>query len=61
MKSGKYLPDTNIIIAFLNGDKSIEARLNSAEAVYLSVIVLGELFYGAKNSKNLELFPINSF
>lgn len=54
MKSGKYLPDTNIVIAFLNGDKNIEAKLNSAETVYLSVIVLGELLYGAKNSKNMD-------
>lgn len=54
MSSGKYLPDTNIVIAFLNGDKSIEARLNSAEAIYLSVIVLGELLYGAKNSINVD-------
>lgn len=30
MKSGKYLLDTNIVIAFLNGDKNIEARLSSA-------------------------------
>ena len=54
MKSGKYLPDTDIVITFLNGDKNVEARLNSAETVYLSVIVLGELLYGAKNSKNVD-------
>jgi tRNA(fMet)-specific endonuclease VapC len=54
MNSGKYLPDTNIVIAFLNGDRNIEAMLNSAEAVYLSVIVLGELLYGAMNSKHVD-------
>ncbi|GBD40004.1 hypothetical protein HRbin37_02290 [bacterium HR37] len=54
MKSGKYLLDTNIVIAFLNSDKSIETRLNSAESVYISVIALGELLYGAKKSKNVD-------
>jgi len=42
------LLDTNICIAFLNGNRTIEARLASAtEEVGISAPVLGELFYGA--------------
>jgi tRNA(fMet)-specific endonuclease VapC len=49
-----WLLDTNILIPALNGRPSVRARLNEAEAigeVVTSVLVLGELLYGAKCSK----------
>jgi tRNA(fMet)-specific endonuclease VapC len=49
-----WLLDTNIFIPALNGRSSVRARLNGAEAsgeVVTSVLVLGELLYGAKCSK----------
>jgi tRNA(fMet)-specific endonuclease VapC len=49
-----WLLDTNIFIPALNGRPSVRARLNEAEAtgeVVTSVLVLGELLYGAKCSK----------
>ncbi len=48
--SGKYLLDTNIIIALFNGDKIIPHKLDEAELVCISVVVIGELLYGAKKS-----------
>lgn len=49
-----WLLDTNIFIPALNGRPSVRARLNEAAAtgeVVTSVLVLGELLYGAKCSK----------
>ena len=48
--SGKYMVDTNIVIAFLNGDKEIAAYMEKSDEILLSVIVLGELLYGACRS-----------
>jgi tRNA(fMet)-specific endonuclease VapC len=52
--SGKYLLDTNIIIALFNGDKIIPLKLDEAELVGISVVVIGELLYGAKKSKHVK-------
>jgi tRNA(fMet)-specific endonuclease VapC len=38
--------DTNAYIRFLGGDERVLAELGRAQIVYLSVIVLGELFAG---------------
>ena len=50
--------DTNIIVPFLNGERSITAKVNALDLIHLPVIVLGELYYGAIKSihkqKNLE-------
>jgi tRNA(fMet)-specific endonuclease VapC len=49
-----WLLDRNIFIPALNGRSSVRARLNEAAAtgeVVTSVLVLGELLYGAKCSK----------
>ncbi|MEW6455118.1 MAG: type II toxin-antitoxin system VapC family toxin [Acidobacteriota bacterium] len=50
--NGEYLLDTNIIIAFLNGDKEISLKITEAEKIYTSVVVIGELLFGADNSRN---------
>jgi tRNA(fMet)-specific endonuclease VapC len=42
----KILLDTNAYSAFMHGDQAILSALGSAEIVYLSVFVLGELFAG---------------
>jgi len=62
--SGKiYLLDTNIIIALFAEDASVIKQIEKAEKVFIPVIVLGELFYGAElsarkteNIKKLESF-----
>ena len=48
--SGSYLLDTNIAIALIEGDTNVNGRLNAADEVYVPVIVVGELYYGARYS-----------
>ncbi len=52
--SGKIALDTGIAIKFLNGDKTIEGFLSKYSEIYLPVIVVGELIFGALNSKHTE-------
>lgn len=59
----KIILDTNAYAAFFTGDVAVLDVLASAEAVYLSAVVLGELFAGFKggsreaaNKKQLEAF-----
>lgn len=51
--SGRYLLDTNIVIALMHAgsdDGALEANLRQAEEVFVPAIVLGELFWGAVGS-----------
>ncbi len=48
--SGSVLLDTNIVIGILANDEAILSRLVETEAVFLSSIVLGELYYGVFKS-----------
>ena len=52
--SGRFLLDTNIIIALFSGDKAVTERLPSASAVFVPSIVLGELYYGARKSAKFK-------
>lgn len=52
--NGKIALDTDISIKFLNGDKVIESFLSKYSEIYLPVIVVGELIFGALNSKHSE-------
>ncbi|MFH0824642.1 MAG: type II toxin-antitoxin system VapC family toxin [Pseudomonadota bacterium] len=56
--SGRFLLDTNIIIALFAGEREIKEQLAAAEEVFLPSIAVGELCYGAKKSarpqQNLE-------
>lgn len=45
-----YLLDANAAIARINGEPQITAFLRTSAAVHLSIIVVGELFYGAEKS-----------
>jgi tRNA(fMet)-specific endonuclease VapC len=47
--AGRVLLDTNVIIAFFSGEKAVSQRCMNAE-VFVSSTVLGELYYGARNS-----------
>jgi len=47
---GRYLLDTNIVIALFAGDSSVLRHLEGAEEVFVPCIVAGELFYGAHKS-----------
>lgn len=48
--SGRYLLDTNIVIAIFANDTKVVQTLQKAQEILIPSIVLGELFYGARNS-----------
>jgi tRNA(fMet)-specific endonuclease VapC len=52
--AGKFLIDTNTAIGFINGDPRVQAVLTSDVSVYVPVIVIGELFFGAFNSTRVS-------
>jgi len=52
--AGKYLLDTNIVIALFAGDANVQAKLGEASEVFIPSIVFGELFYGARKSGRVE-------
>ena len=52
---GKYLLDTNIVIAMFASEPAIQDKRQNADRVYLPSPVVGELCYGArKSSRPLE-------
>lgn len=53
--NGRYLLDTNIVVALFNGDSAIEARLDAAPEVFLPSVALGELYFGAAHSARGEI------
>ncbi|NSW90957.1 MAG: PIN domain-containing protein [Firmicutes bacterium] len=48
------LIDMNVIIKFLNGDEKALKILNEADGIFISVINVGELYYGAYKSSRSE-------
>ena len=52
--NGKYLLDTNIVIAIFAGDPNVLEPLVESNEVFLSTIVLGELYYGARKSTHVD-------
>lgn len=52
--SGKYLLDTNIVIALFAGEQPVLDHLKVASEVYIPSIVIGELYYGAQKSSQTQ-------
>jgi len=52
--SGRFLLDTNIVIALFGGEASVQERLNQADEVFVPSIVLGELYFGARKSSSVR-------
>jgi len=49
------LLDTNVVIAYLNGNKTVSERIRAEiDRIALSTLVAAELDYGAKASKNAK-------
>jgi tRNA(fMet)-specific endonuclease VapC len=48
--NGDYLLDSNIVIDLFRGDKIAIARVKKIKTIYVPVIVIGELYYGANKS-----------
>jgi tRNA(fMet)-specific endonuclease VapC len=52
---GRFLFDTNIVIALLQGDDAVPSYLNRAPEVFIPAVVLSEWFFGAaKSGRPLE-------
>lgn len=48
--SGKFILDTNIVIAVFSNDMAVKELLSTAIEVFIPNIVIGELYFGAFNS-----------
>ena len=48
---GKFLLDTNIIIAIFGGDEAALSNLNHAAEVFIPAVAIGELFFGAADDE----------
>ena len=49
-KTGRFLLDTNIVMALLEGDDMVLFNLDRATEVFVPAVGLGELFFGAAKS-----------
>ena len=52
--SGEFLPDTNAVIALLNGEMALRELMADSPRLLLSIVVLGELYHGAHHSKRFD-------
>ena len=48
--NGRYLLDTNIIIAFFADEIAVKNKFSEATEVFIPSIAVGELFYGVRKS-----------
>jgi tRNA(fMet)-specific endonuclease VapC len=48
--NGRYLLDTNIVVALFRQEPDVQRGLAAADEVFIPAIVLGELYYGAGKS-----------
>ena len=54
MTGNSAVADTNIFIDLMKGDEAIAKKLESFDQIYLSPVVLVELYFGAYRSANPE-------
>ncbi len=54
MTGNNILLDTNIVSALLKGKVSIANQIDQSEEIYIPVIVIGELYYGAEYSTQIS-------
>ena len=62
-QNGNYLLDTNIVIKMLVGDIAIQEKMQNGNNLFLTSLVVGELYYGAQKSGKVteNLHRINIF
>ena len=53
--SGRFLLDTNIVIAIFAEEPAVLNRAVAAEEVFVPAVALGELYYGARKSERAEI------
>lgn len=54
MTGSNVLLDTNIISAWLKGEAAIADKIDESAQVYIPVIAVGELYYGAQYSTHIK-------
>ncbi|PKP60699.1 MAG: VapC toxin family PIN domain ribonuclease [Candidatus Altiarchaeales archaeon HGW-Altiarchaeales-1] len=66
--SGRFVLDTNIVIALFAGESTVQSHLKTAKEIFLPCIVLGEIYFGAyksggtrKNIEKIEKFACANF
>ncbi len=52
--NGRFLLDSNIVIALFSGEQSVLDKIQESAELYLPAIVIGELYYGAFNSSRQQ-------
>jgi len=52
--NGKFIIDANVVIDYLRGKNNLLFQLMDNEVVSISVIVIGELIFGAENSVQIK-------
>lgn len=52
--AGRFLLDTNAVIAVFGGRKSVREQYATASEVLISCVALGELYFGAERSAHVE-------
>lgn len=52
--NGSVLVDTSIVIDYLRQDPGLHEKIDQVDDVYLTLVVLGELLYGAYRSNHKE-------
>lgn len=52
--NGRFLLDTNVIIALFLGDRQVHERLTDASEVFIPCIAVGELYFGAYKSSRVK-------
>jgi tRNA(fMet)-specific endonuclease VapC len=60
---GRFLLDTNIIIAIFASDAAVKTCLVEADEVFVSSIAIGELCFGARRSARVQdnFAPVDDF
>ena len=52
--NGKFLLDTNILIAIFAADARVQENLAQPVEVFVPIVAVGELYYGARKSTRIE-------
>ena len=52
--NGRFLLDTNIVVARFNEEGTVLDQISAANAVFVPSIVVGELYFGARKSGRVE-------
>lgn len=54
MMVGEYLLDTNLFVAYFNGERTVIDKMIAAREIFIPAVALGELQYGAASSHKAQ-------